>query len=206
MAPGFGWLGDLIQPKCFDADTTAAERAQIQLCSNIILTNPDILHATLLPMHRNWHRFMLLPLLYSWLLSFFSFFPSISRHHASLSILISESNNKLVYILWSMVFDSEFVVPICSKTLYLFNFIYLYIFGVIFVSFLPIFEIAGVSYLQKMFSVSVNDFFFSFSLCQFILLCLEWLFCLSLFYFLLICSNCNSSLIFSIISISAIYI
>eukprot|EP00043_Microstomoeca_roanoka_P018305 m.195157 g.195157 ORF g.195157 m.195157 type:complete len:101 (-) comp16800_c2_seq3:588-890(-) len=53
---GAGWLGDSIRPSCLDSDTPRKEREDICAASNIILTNPDLLHTTLLPTHRKWHR------------------------------------------------------------------------------------------------------------------------------------------------------
>lgn len=47
---------DLI--KTFDGDTNKQDRQNIRNNSNIILTNPDMLHLTLLPNHKNWSRFL----------------------------------------------------------------------------------------------------------------------------------------------------
>lgn len=44
--------------KTFDGDTDKKERQIIRNKSNIILTNPDMLHLTLLPNHKNWSRFL----------------------------------------------------------------------------------------------------------------------------------------------------
>ncbi|EGD78620.1 hypothetical protein PTSG_01598 [Salpingoeca rosetta] len=53
---GAGWLGDAVRADCLDADTPARAREDVKSAANIILTNPDLLHATLLPRHRDWHR------------------------------------------------------------------------------------------------------------------------------------------------------
>lgn len=47
---------DLI--KTFDGDTNKLERQEIRSSANIILTNPDMLHLTLLPNHKHWSRFL----------------------------------------------------------------------------------------------------------------------------------------------------
>lgn len=47
---------DLI--KTFDGDTNKADRQSIKNNANVILTNPDMLHLTLLPNHKTWSRFL----------------------------------------------------------------------------------------------------------------------------------------------------
>ncbi len=50
---GFG-LHKLIRPAIYDGDTPRAERAAIRKRSNLILTNPDMLHVGILPHHPAW--------------------------------------------------------------------------------------------------------------------------------------------------------
>lgn len=47
---------DLI--KTYDGDTSKNERAEVKSKANIILTNPDMLHLTMLPNHQTWARFL----------------------------------------------------------------------------------------------------------------------------------------------------
>ncbi len=47
-------LGDGIRPAIYDGDTRREDRAQIRRRSNLILTNPDMLHVGILPHHRQW--------------------------------------------------------------------------------------------------------------------------------------------------------
>jgi DEAD/DEAH box helicase domain-containing protein len=50
---GFG-LHKAIRPAIYDGDTPRAERASIRKRSNLILTNPDMLHVGILPNHHAW--------------------------------------------------------------------------------------------------------------------------------------------------------
>jgi DEAD/DEAH box helicase domain-containing protein len=50
---GFG-LHKLIRPAIYDGDTPRAERSAIRKRSNLILTNPDMLHVGILPNHPAW--------------------------------------------------------------------------------------------------------------------------------------------------------
>jgi DEAD/DEAH box helicase domain-containing protein len=50
---GFG-LHKHIRPAIYDGDTPRAERAAIRKRSNLILTNPDMLHVGILPHHERW--------------------------------------------------------------------------------------------------------------------------------------------------------
>jgi DEAD/DEAH box helicase domain-containing protein len=50
---GFG-LDKLIRPAIYDGDTPRGERAAIRKRSNLILTNPDMLHVGILPNHPAW--------------------------------------------------------------------------------------------------------------------------------------------------------
>jgi DEAD/DEAH box helicase domain-containing protein len=50
---GFG-LAQKIRPAIYDGDTPRAERAAIRKRSNLIITNPDMLHVGILPHHAAW--------------------------------------------------------------------------------------------------------------------------------------------------------
>jgi DEAD/DEAH box helicase domain-containing protein len=50
---GFG-LNKQIRPAIYDGDTPRAERAAIRKRSNLVLTNPDMLHVGILPHHPAW--------------------------------------------------------------------------------------------------------------------------------------------------------
>ncbi len=41
----------------FDGDTPPAQRRRIKAEANLVLSNPDMLHASILPYHTKWHRF-----------------------------------------------------------------------------------------------------------------------------------------------------
>ena len=43
-----------LRPAIYDGDTPREERRAIRAKSNLILTNPDMLHVGILPNHRNW--------------------------------------------------------------------------------------------------------------------------------------------------------
>ena len=47
-----------IKPGIYDGDTPTSKRTTIRNLSNIILTNPDMLHLGILPHHTNWSRFL----------------------------------------------------------------------------------------------------------------------------------------------------
>src|SRR4029077_7196633 len=47
-------LHQAIRPAIYDGDTPRAERAAIRKRSNVILTNPDMLHVGILPHHHSW--------------------------------------------------------------------------------------------------------------------------------------------------------
>ncbi len=53
-----GLAGAGVRPACFDGDTPWAERDWIRSHANYLLTNPDMLHRTLLPGHARWARFL----------------------------------------------------------------------------------------------------------------------------------------------------
>ncbi|MCA9174199.1 MAG: DEAD/DEAH box helicase [Planctomycetales bacterium] len=46
-----------LAPGVFDGDTSPAQRRRIQAESQLVLSNPDMLHATILPQHPKWSRF-----------------------------------------------------------------------------------------------------------------------------------------------------
>ena len=48
-------LGDRVRPAIYDGDTPREARAQIRRRSNLILTNPDMLHVGILPNHSAWN-------------------------------------------------------------------------------------------------------------------------------------------------------
>lgn len=53
---GSPFLAKAVRPAVFDGDTAPADREVAWADSNLLLCNPDILHATLLPQHRRWKR------------------------------------------------------------------------------------------------------------------------------------------------------
>lgn len=55
---GTGYFGDTIRCATLDGDTPRPERQNVKENANVILTNPDLLHVTLLPKHETWHRIM----------------------------------------------------------------------------------------------------------------------------------------------------
>src|SRR5258708_2581649 len=46
-----------VRPTCYDGDSTVAERAWAQAHANYLLTNPDMLHGSMLPRHARWRGF-----------------------------------------------------------------------------------------------------------------------------------------------------
>ena len=54
---GFG-LHTAIRPAIYDGDTPRNQRAAIRRRSNLILTNPDMLHVGILPHHENWDELL----------------------------------------------------------------------------------------------------------------------------------------------------
>ncbi len=47
-------LAERIKPGVFDGDTPTAQRRRIKAESALVLSNPDMLHASLLPYHPKW--------------------------------------------------------------------------------------------------------------------------------------------------------
>ncbi|QDU60978.1 putative ATP-dependent helicase Lhr [Planctomycetes bacterium Pan216] len=50
-------LRERIRPDVFDGDTPTARRRAIKERANVVMTNPDMLHVSLLPQHPKWSRF-----------------------------------------------------------------------------------------------------------------------------------------------------
>jgi DEAD/DEAH box helicase domain-containing protein len=48
---------DRIRPGVYDGDTPPAQRKRIKAEANLVLSNPDMLHASILPYHPKWARF-----------------------------------------------------------------------------------------------------------------------------------------------------
>ena len=53
-----GGLADLVRPACYDGDTPAHKRPGIRRSANILLSNPDMLHQSILPYHAKWAGFL----------------------------------------------------------------------------------------------------------------------------------------------------
>ena len=49
---------NVLKPGIYDGDTNSSKRTAIRNNSNIILTNPDMLHLGILPHHTSWARFL----------------------------------------------------------------------------------------------------------------------------------------------------
>lgn len=50
-------IAEQIVPGVYDGDTPPAQRRRIQAEANLVLSNPDMLHASILPHHPKWARF-----------------------------------------------------------------------------------------------------------------------------------------------------
>lgn len=50
-------LAQLVRPGVYDGDTPTAQRRRIRNEANLVLTNPDMLHASILPYHPKWAQF-----------------------------------------------------------------------------------------------------------------------------------------------------
>ena len=57
LLAGDAALLEQLAPGVFDGDTAPAQRRRIQASSQLVLSNPDMLHATILPQHPKWSRF-----------------------------------------------------------------------------------------------------------------------------------------------------
>jgi DEAD/DEAH box helicase domain-containing protein len=53
---GAGYMAGSLRTACIDGDSTREEREDARRNANVLLTNPDMLHATLLPDHARWCR------------------------------------------------------------------------------------------------------------------------------------------------------
>ena len=49
-------MAGTLRTACIDGDSTKDEREDARRDANVLLTNPDMLHATLLPDHARWCR------------------------------------------------------------------------------------------------------------------------------------------------------
>ncbi|MBM4000380.1 MAG: DEAD/DEAH box helicase [Planctomycetes bacterium] len=50
-------VAERIRPGVYDGDTPTSQRRRIKAEANLVLTNPDMLHASILPYHPKWARF-----------------------------------------------------------------------------------------------------------------------------------------------------
>jgi len=53
-----GGLAERLRPACYDGDTPPHRRPGIRRTANIILSNPDMLHQSILPYHAKWWQFL----------------------------------------------------------------------------------------------------------------------------------------------------
>ena len=53
-----GGLGELARPACYDGDTPTHRRPGSRRSANILLSNPDMLHQSVLPYHAKWAGFL----------------------------------------------------------------------------------------------------------------------------------------------------
>ncbi len=53
-----GGLAELARPACYDGDTATHKRPGIRRTANILLSNPDMLHQSILPYHAKWAGFL----------------------------------------------------------------------------------------------------------------------------------------------------
>jgi DEAD/DEAH box helicase domain-containing protein len=57
LVGGDAELAELVRPGVYDGDTPTAQRRRIRSEANLVLTNPDMLHASILPYHPKWAQF-----------------------------------------------------------------------------------------------------------------------------------------------------
>ncbi len=57
LVNGSETTGSLFRPGVFDGDTPTAQRRRIKAEANLVLSNPDMLHSSILPYHPKWARF-----------------------------------------------------------------------------------------------------------------------------------------------------
>ena len=50
-------MAERVRPGVYDGDTPPAQRRRIRAEANLVLSNPDMLHASMLPYHPKWSRF-----------------------------------------------------------------------------------------------------------------------------------------------------
>ncbi|TWT40875.1 putative ATP-dependent helicase Lhr [Phycisphaerae bacterium RAS1] len=50
-------IGDIAKPGCYDGDTPTSKRPGIRRSASMLLTNPDMLHISVLPYHAKWAGF-----------------------------------------------------------------------------------------------------------------------------------------------------
>lgn len=53
-----GGLAELARPACYDGDTPGHKRPGVRRSANILLSNPDMLHQSILPYHAKWAGFL----------------------------------------------------------------------------------------------------------------------------------------------------
>lgn len=51
-------LGERVRPACYDGDTPVHKRPGIRRTANVLLSNPDMLHVSILPYHAKWAAFL----------------------------------------------------------------------------------------------------------------------------------------------------
>jgi DEAD/DEAH box helicase domain-containing protein len=51
-------LGERVKAACYDGDTVQSKRSRIRRTANIVLSNPDMLHVSVLPYHAKWAQFL----------------------------------------------------------------------------------------------------------------------------------------------------
>ncbi len=57
LVGGDAELASHVRPGVFDGDTPTAQRRRVRNEANLVLTNPDMLHASILPYHPKWAQF-----------------------------------------------------------------------------------------------------------------------------------------------------
>ena len=57
LAEADGRLAEVLKPGVYDGDTTSYHKRKIRSAANLVLTNPDMLHAGILPCHTRWATF-----------------------------------------------------------------------------------------------------------------------------------------------------
>lgn len=55
---GAGGLAERVRPACYDGDTPPHRRPGIRRSANVLLSNPDMLHQSILPYHAKWAAFL----------------------------------------------------------------------------------------------------------------------------------------------------